>query len=103
MHEIHGHSLESTKWVIQSHIAAMFLPTFITPFLTKLFGFRKLINLGLMLFTLASLIGFYGELCIKLLVSACIIRGWLEFFYFFQQRLFFLKHTHQSINLRLKL
>ena len=61
MHEIHGHSLESTKWVIQSHIAAMFLPTFITPFLTKLFGFRKLINLGLILFTLASLIGFYGS------------------------------------------
>ena len=23
MHEMHGHSLESTKWVIQSHIAAM--------------------------------------------------------------------------------
>ena len=61
MHEIHGHSLESTKWVIQSHIAAMFLPTFITPFLTKKLGFRKLISLGLILFTLASLIGFYGR------------------------------------------
>ena len=61
MHEIHGHSLESTKWVIQSHIAAMFLPTFITPFLTKKLGFRKLISLGLILFTLASLIGFYGS------------------------------------------
>ena len=35
MHHMQGHSLNDTKWVIQTHIAAMYLPSLITPFLIK--------------------------------------------------------------------
>ena len=35
MHESYGHSLTDTKWVLQGHIAAMFLPSFITPVLVR--------------------------------------------------------------------
>ena len=38
MHLHHGHSLEDTKWVIQSHIAAMFLHSLFT---ALLFWHRK--------------------------------------------------------------
>jgi MFS family permease len=41
------HSFESTKWVIQSHIAAMFLPSFIAPLLFKLLGTRGMMTAGL--------------------------------------------------------
>lgn len=42
-----GHSFESTKWVIQSHITAMFLPSFIAPVLFKLLGTRGMMTAGL--------------------------------------------------------
>jgi MFS family permease len=48
MHHMHGHSLADTKWVIQSHIAAMFLPSLIAPYLYRLFGIRSMMVLGLL-------------------------------------------------------
>ena len=47
MHEVYGHSLIDTKWVIQSHIAAMFLPSFITPIIVHHLGVRGMMLLGL--------------------------------------------------------
>ena len=45
MHHTYGHSLVDTKWVIQSHIAAMFLPSLIAPLLNTLFDVKSLVEL----------------------------------------------------------
>jgi MFS family permease len=47
MHHHHGHSLADTKWVIQSHIAAMFLPSLITPWLFRRFSLKLMMLIGL--------------------------------------------------------
>jgi len=70
MHLHHGHSLEDTKWVIQSHIAAMFLPSLVTPLLFRLLGIKGLMYAGLACYTLTiaiglvsvSAVGFWGQL-----------------------------------------
>ena len=58
MHHFHGHSLMDTKWVIQSHIAAMFLPSFIAPLLFKHFKIRGMMLLGLACYCTTIVIGF---------------------------------------------
>ena len=57
MHHFHGHSLMDTKWVIQSHIAAMFLPSFIAPLLFKHFKIRGMMLLGLACYCTTIVIG----------------------------------------------
>jgi len=60
MHDIHQHSLGSTKWVIQSHIMAMFLPSLITGELIRKFGSLTIIWIGLAAFTLTTAFAFSG-------------------------------------------
>ena len=43
MHHLNSHSLLDTKWVIQSHILAMYLPSFFSGYLIDRFGPRKMI------------------------------------------------------------
>jgi len=70
MHIHHGYSLEDTKWVIQSHVAAMFLPSLATIWLFRLFSIRGLMLAGLCCFGTtiaiglvdASVMGFWGQL-----------------------------------------
>lgn len=70
MHLHHGHSLEDTKWVIQSHIAAMYLPSLLTVWLFKAFNIRGLMIAGLACYGAtiiiglidASVLGFWGQL-----------------------------------------
>ena len=70
MHLHHGHSLEDTKWVLQSHIAAMFLPSLFTPWLFRLIKIRGLMLAGLACYCAtiviglvdASVLGFWGQL-----------------------------------------
>lgn len=70
MHLHHGHSMEDTKWVIQSHIAAMFLPSLATPWLFRALNIRGLMIAGLACYgtTVAiglvdsSVLGFWGQL-----------------------------------------
>jgi MFS family permease len=70
MHLHHGHSLVDTKWVIQSHIAAMYLPSLLTVWLFKAFNIRGLMIAGLVCYSLtiiiglidASVMGFWGQL-----------------------------------------
>jgi MFS family permease len=70
MHMHHGHSMEDTKWVIQSHILAMFVPSLITPWLFRLLGIRGLMAAGLTCYAVmvvigfvdATVIGFWGQL-----------------------------------------
>lgn len=46
MHEHSGHSIEATKWVIQAHIIAMYLPSVFYPFLQSRIGYRGMLWLG---------------------------------------------------------
>ena len=70
MHLHHGYSIEDTKWVIQSHIAAMFLPSLITIWLFKALKIRGLMIAGLACFAItisiglidASVMGYWGQL-----------------------------------------
>lgn len=70
MHLHHGHSLEDAKWVIQSHIAAMFLPSLFAPWLIRILGIRGLMAAGLCCYAAtitigvldASVLGFWGQL-----------------------------------------
>jgi len=57
MHHVYGHNLIDTKWVIQSHIAAMFLPSFIAPLLFKLISIRGMMLLGLACYGATILVG----------------------------------------------
>lgn len=61
MHHIHGHSLEETKWVIQSHIAAMFLPSLVTGWLVKKVALKGLCLFGTVIYALVALIALSGE------------------------------------------
>ncbi|MFY0627535.1 MAG: MFS transporter [Reichenbachiella sp.] len=61
MHVVEGHALHHTKWVIQSHIVAMFLPSLITPWISSKIGINKLIITGLAIFAICILIALLGR------------------------------------------
>jgi len=61
MHHMQGHSLMETKWVIQSHIAAMFIPSFFTAFLVKKFGLKSLLLTGTVIYAVVAFIAFSGQ------------------------------------------
>jgi MFS family permease len=46
MHSVDGHSLLDTKWVIQSHIVAMYAPALFSGWLIGRLGHRRVIGLG---------------------------------------------------------
>ncbi len=61
MHQMHGHSLNDTKWVIQSHIAAMFIPSLFTAWLVKKVGLKSLMFIGTVIYALVTVVAFSGE------------------------------------------
>ena len=61
MHHMQGHSLVETKWVIQSHIAAMYLPSLLTPWLIKKIALKGLLQLGSVIYIVVALIAFSGQ------------------------------------------
>lgn len=61
MHQLHGHSLHDTKWVIQTHIAAMFLPSLITGWLINKIGLKHIFFLGTLLYAIVAVVAFSGE------------------------------------------
>lgn len=61
MHQMQGHSLVQTKWVIQSHIAAMYLPSLFTPWLIKKIALKGLLKLGTIIYFAVALIAFSGQ------------------------------------------
>lgn len=61
MHHVHGHSLQETKWVIQSHIAAMFIPSLFTGWLVKRIQLKNLLLVGTIIYSIVVLIAFSGE------------------------------------------
>jgi MFS family permease len=61
MHNMQGHSLVETKWVIQTHIAAMYIPSLFSVFLIKKIGYKGLMLLGSLLYSLVAIIAFSGQ------------------------------------------
>jgi MFS family permease len=61
MHHMQGHNLIETKWVIQSHIAAMYLPSLLTPWLLKKIALTGLLKLGSVIYMVVALIAFSGQ------------------------------------------
>lgn len=61
MHVMDGHSLSTTKVVIQSHIFAMFLPSFLTGYLIKKFGVKRVMITGLMAYIICVGFAFAGH------------------------------------------
>ncbi len=61
MHVYSGFDIEDTKWVIQSHIIAMYLPSFFTGKLIQRFGQVKILFSGLFALSLCIIIGFAGH------------------------------------------
>lgn len=61
MHHMQGHSLVETKWVIQSHIAAMYLPSLLTPWLVNKVALKGLLLLGSVIYMIVALIAFSGQ------------------------------------------
>ncbi len=57
MHEMDHHSLDATTRVIQSHILAMYIPSFFSGFLISWFGVRKIIQAGFALMVICIFIG----------------------------------------------
>jgi len=61
MHHHHGHSLADTKWVIQSHIAAMFIPSLFTPILFRYFKIQTVMMMGLCCYGILIPIAFFDN------------------------------------------
>ncbi|MBA6329306.1 MFS transporter [Colwellia sp. MB02u-6] len=61
MHKLHSHSLNDTKWVIQSHIAAMFIPSLFTALLVKRIGLKNLMLAGTIIYAVVTVIALSGE------------------------------------------
>jgi len=61
MHHIQGHSLQETKWVIQSHIAAMYIPSLFTPWLVKYLKLKGLMLIGTLIYTIVAFIALSGH------------------------------------------
>ncbi len=77
MHVMEGHSLEHTKWVIQSHIIAMFLPSLITAWIIKKIGIAKMMFTGLIAYVICIVIAFTGHHLVNYWVSLILLGvGW---------------------------
>ncbi|MCX7554827.1 MFS transporter [Marinicella sp. S1101] len=50
MHQLHNHSLEHTKWVIQSHVAAMYLPSLLTIWLGSRIKTKYFLFIGTLMY-----------------------------------------------------
>lgn len=61
MHQLHNHSLEHTKWVIQSHVAAMYLPSFITIWLGSRIKTKYFLLVGTLMFVGVVIIASQGH------------------------------------------
>ena len=61
MHQLHQHSLEHTKWVIQSHVAAMYLPSLITIWLGGKVKTKYFLLIGTLMFVGVVIIASQGH------------------------------------------
>jgi len=60
MHTIHGHTLQATAWVIQSHVIAMFLPSLVSGSLITRFGAPRIMGLGVIAMVICAALDLAG-------------------------------------------
>ncbi|WP_416306241.1 MFS transporter [Neptunicella sp. SCSIO 80796] len=61
MHVHHHFSMEQTKWVIQSHIIAMYLPSLLTGIVVKKFGPLRLLITGILALVICIVVGYINQ------------------------------------------
>lgn len=61
MHHMEHHSLADTKWVIQSHIIAMYFPSLFSGYLTTKYGPSKMMLAGLLAYGVTIAIALMGR------------------------------------------
>ncbi len=77
MHFENHFSLVDTKWVIQSHIVAMFLPSFFVPWIIRRIGVQGLISLGIVALLIMVVVVFSDYTFINYWVSLVLLGvGW---------------------------
>jgi MFS family permease len=77
MHVMDGHSLTDTKFVIQSHILAMFLPSLIAGWTIRKMGTTKMMIIGLIAYLICAIIAFSGHNLANYWVSLVLLDiGW---------------------------
>ena len=77
MHVMEKISLTKTGFVIQLHIAAMFLPSLITGNLVKKFGHSKIMYAGTLLFSLTILLSLFEQNFLNYLIALIFLGlGW---------------------------
>lgn len=77
MHVMDGHDLDESKWVIQSHIIAMYLPSLFTAQLLHYLKVVKLILLGLALYSACILMGVIDSSLLHYWVALVLLGvGW---------------------------
>ena len=77
MHIMERISLTKTGFVIQLHIAAMFLPSLITGNLIKKFGHSKIMHAGVVLFLITILTSFFEQNFVNYLIALIFLGfGW---------------------------
>lgn len=77
MHSMDGFSLEHTKFVIQSHVIAMFLPSLFTPLIVKFLGLNRMLITGILLYFVCVSIAYLDHLLINYWASLVLLGlGW---------------------------
>jgi MFS family permease len=77
MHITEHHSLLHTKWVIQSHVFAMFFPSLFSGWLISKFGAHKIIALGIAAYLLTIIIGLVDHQLINYWLALILLGiGW---------------------------
>lgn len=77
MHHIEHHSLADTKWVIQSHIIAMYLPSLFSGYLIAKWGTSKMMLIGLLAYVVTIVVALMGaELLNYWLALVLLGIGW---------------------------
>ena len=77
MHEHAGHDMQATKWVLQSHIAAMYLPSLIYPWLYSKMGYKGMMWAGVAALMMCLLIGLINTEFIHYWLTMVILGiGW---------------------------
>lgn len=77
MHFENGYSLVDTKWVIQSHIVAMFLPSFFVPWIIRRIGVQGLLSMGIAALLMMIVVVFSAYAFVNYWVSLVLLGiGW---------------------------
>ena len=73
----HGHSFTDTKWVLQSHMVAMFAPSLVAPWLFGRFGIRPIMVVGLLCYLFSAIYGYFsGSVMAFLWQLVALGMGW---------------------------